>query len=350
MVEIRISGVIASYQNENEENVTPTTLRKSLDNANGEAVLITINSPGGSVFQGLEMFSMIQNYSGKTETRIVSMAASMGSILALAGDKKTAESSAMYFIHNAQGVGIGDYRELEKASNWLKDVSHLLAGMYEKNTTLTFDQAKKLMDEDSQFFGASLGELGFDIVDSVEPIEPAVARVRAIARLKDCEAKISNKDLLNDLEKVAASIATKKETTNNKNIVSTPAANAGKNKEEKKSVKNLEELKAQFPEVHALAIQAGIDQQIDLVNAHLTMGEAGNCLDLAVKNIKENKLITATVQAEYMAEGMKKKDIENRISDDPENVNSEGIDSEETSEADQAAYEAGLKKKMGGKK
>ena len=78
---IRISGVIADWQMEREENVTPATLKKSLDEANGEDVLILINSPGGEVYQGLEMFSMIKNYSGHTETRPVSLAASMGSIM-----------------------------------------------------------------------------------------------------------------------------------------------------------------------------------------------------------------------------------------------------------------------------
>ena len=75
MITIPISGIIARFEMESESNVTPATLKKSLDAANGEDVLITINSPGGSVFQGMEMFSMIRNYPGHTETRAVSLAA-----------------------------------------------------------------------------------------------------------------------------------------------------------------------------------------------------------------------------------------------------------------------------------
>lgn len=345
MITIRISGIIASWEMESEENVTPSTLQKSLDDANGDDVLILINSPGGSVFQGLEMFSMIQNHPGHTETRAVSLAASMGSILTMAGNKKSVESTAMFFIHNAQGVGFGDFREMEKAAKWLKDVSSLLAEMYEKHTTLTLEKAQKLMNEDTQFFGSALAELGFEVIDAGEPVNQATARVQAMARIKDCEAKLSDKDRFDDLEKTAASIASK--TKPNNQIKPAPNAGNENNEEEIISVKNLEELKAQFPDVYALAIQAGIDQEKDRVTAHITMGEAGNCQDLAVKNIKDGNVMTATVQAEYMAEGMKKHDISERNEDDPPVV--EGQETEET-EADLQEYEAALGKGMRGKK
>ena len=75
MVTIPISGIIANFELESESNVTPSSLRKSLEKANGEDILVTINSPGGGVFAGLEMFSLLKNYSGNVETRIVSLAA-----------------------------------------------------------------------------------------------------------------------------------------------------------------------------------------------------------------------------------------------------------------------------------
>lgn len=351
MITIRISGIIASWEMESEENVTPATLQKSLDAANGEDLLILINSPGGSVFQGLEMFSMIQNYSGHTETRAVSLAASMGSILALAGNKKSIESTAMYFIHNAQGVGFGDYREMQKAAIWLKDVSDLLAEMYEKYTTLSLSEAQKLMDEDTQFFGSSLVDLGFELVEAGEP--SATARVQAIARMKDCEAKLSDKDRFDDLEKVAASIAEKKKPSGEINNQTKPAPNAGnENNNEENISMNEEELKAKYPALHNQIFQAGIDQEKDRVTAHITMGEAGNCQDLAVKNIKEGNLMTATVQAEYMAEGMKKRDISNRNEDDEntENINTDGSGDDSETEAEIQEYEEALGKGMRGKR
>lgn len=348
---IRISGVIADWQMESEENVTPAELKKSLDLADGEAVLFLINSPGGSVFHGLEMFSMIKNYPGKTETRVTSLAASMGSVLALAGDVKSVEESAMYFIHNAWGGAIGDYREMRKYAQWLEDITSLLASMYEKHTSLSFEEARKLMDDDTQFFGESLVNLGFKSVDDPEPVDRAFAKVNSVARLKECSAKLSEEQLKNDLEKVAASINGGKfdflEGSQNSNQ---PAANAGKNKtEENITVKNIAELKAQFPDLYAEAVKAGVDQERDRVKAHITMGETAGAIDLAVKNIKEGADFTQAINAEYMAEGFKNRDINDRNDDEPEGDLGADSSDDADDEAEQAAYEAKLAKKRGKK-
>ena len=201
---IAINGIIASWEMESESNVTQATLKKSLDDANGEDVLITINSPGGSVFEGLGMFSLIRNYPGHVETRIISLAASMGSVLALAGNKMSAENTALYFIHNAQGVGFGDYRDLLNESEFLKDVSSLIANLYAEYTSLTIKEAQDFMDDDSQFFGADLELLGFEIVQTGNEPNQAVARVTAKSRFADVTGKLAKDNQTYDLEKIAA--------------------------------------------------------------------------------------------------------------------------------------------------
>ncbi len=207
---IPISGIIGSYEFENELNVTPVTLRKSLTKANGQDVLITINSEGGSAFHGLEMFSLIKNYSGKTETRIISLAASMGSILALAGQKKSIENTALYYIHNPWSLAIGDYRDFEKEAKFLKDLAGLLAELYAENTTLSKSKAQKLMDDESSFYGEELAALGFETVETGQTGNPASARVLAKPRLQNWKNKMSPEDYMEDLKKVAASISSKK--------------------------------------------------------------------------------------------------------------------------------------------
>lgn len=370
MIIIRISGIIASFEFENESNVTPMTLQKSLDDAGGEDVLITINSPGGVVSQGLEMFSMIQNYKGHTETRVVAMAASMGSILAFSGNKKSIESTAMYFIHNAQGIGIGDYREMQKTAQWLKDVSGLLANLYKENTTLSLFKAQELMDEETQFFGKDLEDLGFETVNASDTIDRSTARVQAIGRLKEFTEKITNEEHLNDLEKVAALIAVKKQKPNNQKLNSNlnqktnenitddlkndsqnidPAAIAGKNNTEEKHMTD-EEFMAKHPDIYAKAVQVGVSKEFDRANAHITLGRQAGALELAVKNIEDKKEFTLTVSAEYQAEALKNKDVTNRNVDDQGLGSTQTVGEGETDEADTEVYADNLKKKMGGGK
>lgn len=209
-ITIPISGIIANFEFEEESNVTPTTLRESLNKAGSEDILITINSPGGSVFAGLEMFSLIQNYPGNVETRIVSLAASMGSVLALAGNKKSAENTALYFIHNAQGIGIGDYRDLASESEWLKDISNLIANLYAEFTSLSLEDAQDFMDDDSHFIGSDLELLGFETVQTGNQPNAAIARVTAKRRFEDVKNKITSEQYTDDLEKAVASIDYKK--------------------------------------------------------------------------------------------------------------------------------------------
>lgn len=203
---IPISGVIANFEYDEESNVTPSSLRKSLNDAGSEDILVTINSPGGSVFAGLEMFSLLQNYPGNVETRIISFAASMGSVLALAGNKKSAENTAMFFIHNAIGVGIGDYRELAKESKFLEDVSKLIANLYAEYTLLDLKDARNFMDEDSQFFGNDLELLGFEIIQTDQSLDESSARVNAKMKFSEARAKMMDEKYSDNLEKAVASI------------------------------------------------------------------------------------------------------------------------------------------------
>lgn len=347
---IPISGIIARWEMESESNVTPESLRKSLNDANGEDVRIDINSPGGNVAEGLEMYSLIKNYSGHSETRIVSMAASMGSIIALAGDKRTAEKTASYMIHNASGIAFGDHREVLKYAERLKAISGHLSNIYTDVTGILNSKIRNQMNEETWTYGNDIADYGFEIVDAENAVDIESAKFQAHTRYDNyvSELKAHPEEHVKDIENAAASLVVK--PVQNSQLIPAPNAGNENNIEEKKSVKNLSELKAQFPEIHALAIQAGIDQEKDRVTAHITLGEAGNCQDLAVKNIKEGNVMTATVTAEYMAEGMKKKDVENRVEDDPENVNTDGKDDLGDDAEEQAAYEAKLNKKMGVKK
>lgn len=314
---IAISGIIANFEMDNESNVTPATLRKSLEVANGEDLLITINSPGGSVFAGLEMFSLIQNYPGNTETRVVSLAASMGSVLALAGDKKSIENTAMFFIHNAQGIGIGDHRDLASESEWLKDVSVLIANLYAEFTTLSLDEALAFMDDDSHFFGAELELIGFESVKGGSEPNESTARVNARMKFQEARAKMTDGKYSDDIEQAAASIDYKKFGIKNiatKEAPKPPAA-AGKPKEEAGKM-SLKELLATDPEAKA-TYDADIKAAADTARAE---GEVAG----KKEGTKEMKAVYAValpiLSSQHYPEAMKK-----RVGEKAQDGNLDGV-------------------------
>lgn len=329
MTIIPISGIIASWELENESNVTPSTLRKSLEDANNDDILITINSPGGSVFHGFEMFSLIRNYQGNTETRIVSLAASMGSVLALAGQKKSIENTAMFYIHNAWSWAVGDYRDLEKEAKWLRDISDLIAGLYADNTTLNRKKAQELMDEESQFYGAELEDLGFTLFDTGEESTESEARIQAINQIKNINNKLKPEDCHDDLEKAVAMIPTKKYFSglSTKQSKLNPAPNAGKNKQTE-VIMNLEDFKKNHPELYAQVVGIGKDEEHDRVMAHIKMGKQCGDINIAVKNIEEKNAFSQSVTADYMVAGMKNTSLQNRKEDNPDTGSTTGDDDE----------------------
>jgi ATP-dependent Clp protease protease subunit len=136
-------------------------LKWALSDAGGEDVKVVINSPGGLVFEGLQMFNLLKDYSGAVHTHISGVAASMASYIALAGEVRTAEDNSVFMIHNARGYRSGDQNALRKTADILEGLSNILAKKYVEITGKSMDDIKGLMDEESYFFGSEIMDAGF---------------------------------------------------------------------------------------------------------------------------------------------------------------------------------------------
>lgn len=109
---------------------SPGKVSKALDHANGEDLLVSINSPGGYVDEGSEIYTALKNYSGHVEVQIVGLAASAASIIAMAGDKVRISPTAQIMIHNAAMWNGGDHRDMTKAAEMLKITDRTLVNAY----------------------------------------------------------------------------------------------------------------------------------------------------------------------------------------------------------------------------
>lgn len=127
--------------------------------------------------------------------------------------------------------------------------------------------------------------------------------------------------------------------------VQTPTARGGILKESK--TMTLEELKAQFPALYKAAVDEGVNQERDRVTAHLVMGEQAGALDIATKAIKEGQGMTMTLQSEYMAAGMNKRDMDSRDEDDRDNNPGSPEAQKDKDKAASARILSGVAEKMG---
>lgn len=129
--DVLLYGSIASWANVNARSFGDKLkeLEKDYDEID-----IRINSPGGSVFEGFAIYNLIQASPLMITTTVDGMAASMGSILAIAGQKTRMARNARIMIHQGSGGAYGQSKQLKQYAALLDSVNSTLAEVYAEKT------------------------------------------------------------------------------------------------------------------------------------------------------------------------------------------------------------------------
>lgn len=152
MKRINIKGPIVSnddiwiYEWLDMEATSPKTVHEKLAEAGDEDVEVIINSGGGSVFDGSEIYTSIKEHSGNVTVKIVGVAASAASVIAMAGDRLLMSPTSQMMIHNATSTSSGDYRDMEHTSSLLKNVNETIANAYKIKSGMSGEELKEMMD------------------------------------------------------------------------------------------------------------------------------------------------------------------------------------------------------------
>jgi ATP-dependent protease ClpP protease subunit len=195
-------------------DVYPEQIRSQIAEAkDGEALEFEISSPGGYIYDGLEIFNMIRSYPGHTTTKAVGMAASMASYLLMAGDVKKATSNAIFMIHNARAFTGGDQNQHRKLANILEGMSNMLGQEYVAQSGKDKAEIAQLMDAETYLFGNEIIEAGF--VDEIIEVQDDGSKARddfVIDAMLKVEAVIEKlKATPEDEQKIAACLPKEKE-------------------------------------------------------------------------------------------------------------------------------------------
>ena len=124
-----------------------------------------INCVGGDVFEGMAIYNVLRKREYKTTVYIEGIAASMGSVIALAADQVIMAENSLFMIHNAWGGAMGEAKDLEKTASLLNKISAEIADIYVKKTNLSYEKIKDMMDEETWLNADEAYNLGF--VDSI---------------------------------------------------------------------------------------------------------------------------------------------------------------------------------------
>jgi ATP-dependent protease ClpP protease subunit len=122
---------------------------------------VRINSPGGDVFDGVAIYNLLAQHKATVNVYVDGLAASIASIIAMAGDKICMADNAMMMIHNAMACTAGDANDLREFADVLEKVSTTMAGTYVKRTGMKAADVQKLMDAETWFNAQDCIDNGF---------------------------------------------------------------------------------------------------------------------------------------------------------------------------------------------
>ena len=126
-------------------------------------LLVEINSPGGNVWDGLSIYNQLRGRKAPVTTRVVGIAASIASIIALAGDRVEMAEASLMMIHDPSGMASGTSEDMRKMADALDQHAEVLVGVYHKKTGRSAESIRAAMKAETWFTTAEA--LAFGLVD-----------------------------------------------------------------------------------------------------------------------------------------------------------------------------------------
>lgn len=152
-------------------------------------VVVNINSPGGDVFEGLAIYNLLRAHKGKVTVRVLGVAASAASVIAMAGDEIQIARAGFIMIHNCWSYAMGNQHDMRETADYLAVFDDSANDIYRTRSGLEQKEIAKMMDVETWLSGSQAIEKGFadDYLpaDQVEVTEdtPAQAAIRKLDQI-----------------------------------------------------------------------------------------------------------------------------------------------------------------------
>ncbi|EOD3493340.1 head maturation protease, ClpP-related [Cronobacter malonaticus] len=170
------------------EGVTASRIAGALRSLNGADVTVNINSPGGDMFEGLAIYNLLREYDGKVTVKVLGLAASAASIIAMAGDEVQIGRGAFLMIHNCWVCAMGNRHDLAQIATDMAPFDKAMSDIYQARSGLDAATVDKMMDGETYIGGSEAVEKGFadsllsadEIADDEESPAAALRKLDAL--------------------------------------------------------------------------------------------------------------------------------------------------------------------------
>src|SRR5690606_4595735 len=206
---------------------------------------VRINSDGGSVFTAQAIYSMLRRHPAAVTVYIDGIAASAATIIAMAGDRIVMPANAMMMIHNPLTGLWGNANDMREMADLLDKIRETLLAVYREKTGLSDEQLIELLDAETYLTAAEAVELGFatEIEESVR-IAASLSRAQMVVNGLKLDPERHGKMPESWLNQAQPNTQ--------------PAGPAGQSEEKEREPMNLEQLKAEHPDLYRAVREEGI--------------------------------------------------------------------------------------------
>lgn len=173
------------------EGVTAKRIAGALRAIGDNNVTVNINSPGGDMFEGLAIYNLLREHKGEVTVKVLGLAASAASVVAMAGDNIMVARASFLMIHNAWILAAGNRHDFREYADYLEPFDRSMADLYAARTGIEFKAMQKIMDAESWIGGSDAVDQGFadSLLDSDQIQIDENSKTRAAVKLDIALAK-----------------------------------------------------------------------------------------------------------------------------------------------------------------
>ena len=159
--DIRKKNWIDRWFGEGEDVTEAFSLKDALALVDTPNLTVRINSYGGSVSEGLAIYSLLSEFKGHVKTIVDGFACSAASVIFMAGAERVVPENGLLMIHNAWTEARGDSNAMKKVAEDLEKITQPSVNIYVSKTGLSEEKVKEMMDREEWITSKEAYELGF---------------------------------------------------------------------------------------------------------------------------------------------------------------------------------------------
>jgi ATP-dependent Clp endopeptidase proteolytic subunit ClpP len=141
--------------------ISANDFRKEFNEIVAEKVVLHVNSPGGGVFEGLAIYNLLSQSDKTIVVQIEGLAASIASLISMAGEKIIMAENSMLMLHNPLMRITGDSNRLKRSAELMDEVKKQLVDIYSERSGLEKTEIESMMDAETWMTAKTAKKKGF---------------------------------------------------------------------------------------------------------------------------------------------------------------------------------------------